>query len=144
MLPAFCLELPDVDRDLVERRIVAIWDCRTRGDIDGMMRHFTPDCVYVACIWVGQPVTIRRVGGAACATVAHDVNITFENLGSQLTDLVIDGDRAAACRKTRVRHRGTRRIAELDVCYLVRFRDGLVAEMHEHVDTLAMTALCGG
>jgi len=121
-----------------------MWDCRARGDIDGMMRHFTADCVYVAWVWVGQPVKLRRVGRDACAATARDINIAFENLGSRLTELVIDGDRAAAYRKATIRHRGTCKTAELDICYFIRFRDGLVAEMHEHADTLAMMALCDG
>lgn len=131
-------QLSSIDRELIEQRVRAIWDCRAHGDIDGLLDYLAPDCVYVVTSWVGQPVTISREGREACGELARQIHILIEPRTAEVTELVVDGEQVAACRRVLVANRGTGRTAELDICYFMRFRDGLLVEMHERTDTLGM------
>nr|WP_298422750.1 nuclear transport factor 2 family protein [Rhodoblastus sp.] len=58
-------------------------------------------------------------------------------------ELVIDGDRAALHRTSRLRNRGTGETISIDVCDFFRFRDGLVVEFSEYPDFAALQRLDG-
>lgn len=66
---------------------------------------------------------------------------TYENLGSTIHELVIDGDRAALHRAAKLRNRGTGEVVSIDVCDFFRFRDGLVVEFSEYPDSAALAKL---
>jgi ketosteroid isomerase-like protein len=84
----------------------------------------------------------RPVRGKAAATHAlRGIFTHFESLGSEIHDIVIDGDRVAVRRTTRLRHRGTGRSEGIAVVDFLRFRDGLVTELTELLDSLAMARL---
>ena len=132
-----------IDRNLIERRIRAIWSCRAAGDFDGLRKYLAPDCVYIANTWIGHPATLRREGREACIDVVRQIHILLEVLEAETAELVIDGEQAAACRRTKMRNRGSGEVATLDICHFLRFRDGLLVEMTERTDTLGMIRLCG-
>jgi ketosteroid isomerase-like protein len=67
--------------------------------------------------------------------------IQFEDLGSIVHDLVIDGNQVAIRRTVKLRHRGTGKVGEVDVADFVRFRDGLVVEFTEVADSMALAQL---
>ncbi|WP_298357739.1 hypothetical protein [Rhodoblastus sp.] len=59
---------------------------------------------------------------------------------------MIDGDRAAVHRTSKLRSRGTSAIISIDVCDFHPFRDGLVFEFAEYPESAALADLdrCGG
>ncbi len=69
------------------------------------------------------------------------IAVQFENLGSVVHDLVIDGDRVAMRRTSIIRNRGTGSSAEVDIADFIRFRDGLVVELTEIADSVALARL---
>ncbi len=136
-------QLSTLDRDLIERRIRAMWDMRRRGQIAELASLLAPDCVYVGKTWFGKPAPIRREGRAACLEWARQLNAMFTSVDMKILYLVIDGDQAAACRRIRMREPGGGRLEDVIVCSFMRFRGGAVVEIVEYPDTLAMARLLG-
>ena len=137
-------QLTDLDRDLIEQRIRAMWDMRQRGDTSEVAKLLAHDCVYVGKTWFGKPVDIRRDGRDACLEWARQINAMVQNVDMRVLYLVIDGERAAACRRIRVRETGGGRAEDVVICSFMRFRGGEIVEIAEYPDTLAITRLLGG
>ncbi len=106
-----------------------------------MAAYLSEDCVYEGHTWVGQPVRIRRKGREGCMEFARHLRTLVEHIETALIEMTIDGDQVAACRRLRLRARGSGRIGEMSVCSYVQFRNGEIVEIRELVDTLAMTRL---
>lgn len=129
------------DRSLIERRIHEFYERRTAGDPEGMYEFAAPDIVYKVGSYRRYPFQTERTGKTACLEMSRAVNILAENLESRIENLVIDGDRAAFRRVARVRSRGTGRTITVDVCNFFTFRDGLIVEIAEYPDTVALAEL---
>ncbi len=132
-------KLGELDREMIEHRARTLCERRADGDIAGMMDYFAED---VVCFTRGQwrRVTFpQRIAGKAAVREAYRLlNIEYENLGSTIHELLIDGDRVALHRTTSVRHRGTSQVFTFDVMNFARFREGLVVEFSEYPDLGAM------
>jgi ketosteroid isomerase-like protein len=121
---------------MIEQRVRALCERRAQGDVPGMMEYFADDVMcFVRGRWSVTTFPRTIVGKKAVAEAYRQLNVQSENLGSVLHELLIDGDRVALHRTTRVRNRGTGRIHTLDVMDFARFRDGLVVEFSEYPDT---------
>ena len=134
-------KLSHIDRDLIERRIYELADLRARGDMAGMMRYAAPDIVIKCGVHRDYPFHACREGKDAAGDLGQAVNIAYENLGSEITSLLIDGDRVALHRTATIRNRGTGKSIKIDICNFLRFRDGLVDEFSEYADTAAFARL---
>jgi ketosteroid isomerase-like protein len=134
--------LGDVDRELIERRVHKFCELRADGDIDGLLEYASAD---VRCFLRGQwSVAVYPrplVGKEEVAEAYRQINILYENLGSVIHELLIDGDRVAMHRTTTIRNRGAGHIYTFDVIDFMRFRDGLVVEFSEYPDCGARAAM---
>ncbi len=133
--------LAEIDRDLIEQRLAVILDLCARGDADGVASYFTPDVVYGGGTWRLYPLAARREGAEACADMLRAVYVAYESLGSTITRLLIDGDRVALQRTTRLRNRGSGKTAPIVIWNYLRLRGGLICEFSEYPDTLAIAEL---
>jgi uncharacterized protein len=135
-------KLGEVDRELIERRVRMFCELRADGDLSSMLQYAAPD---VRCFlrghWSLAVYPWPLVGKEAVAEAYRQLNIHWENLGSILHELLIDGDRVALHRTTSVRNRGGGQVHTFDVINFIRFRDGLVVEYSEYCDTAAFAAL---
>jgi ketosteroid isomerase-like protein len=131
----------EIDRALIEQRIRGMLDRRERDDTEGMFEYFADDCVYSASSWQGSPVRIELHGKQACAHLAHQLSVQFENFGTIIHKLIVDGQQVAVHRTSRLRNRGTGKTVEVDIWNFLTFRDGLIAEFAEYPDTRFMAAL---
>jgi ketosteroid isomerase-like protein len=129
------------DRALIEQRIRYMYERRAANDPVGMYEFAAPDIVYHSSIYRVYPFHSTRRGKDACIEMSRAINILYENLGSEIADLVIDGDRAAFRRVARVRNRGSGQTIAFDVCNLFTFRDGLLVEIEEYPDTQALAEI---
>lgn len=136
-------KLTALDRDLIEKRIHAYWYMRTRGDVIEIAALIAPDCVYISKNWMSGPVEIRREGREACLEWARHINSMIETLKMEVLHLLIDGERAVACRRITYRNLGSRRVEDVIVCSYMRFRGGEMVELVDYPDTLAMSRLLG-
>ena len=115
---------------------------RAAGDLRGMLELAAEDVVYnMRGNWAGFPYTRPVRGKKMVAEALAMIAVQFENLGSVVHDLVIDGDRVAVRRTAKIRHRGTGKVGEVDIADFVRFRDGLVVEFTEVADFMALAQL---
>jgi ketosteroid isomerase-like protein len=132
----------EVDRELIEQRLHMQFELRAKGDWRGWLEFAAEDISFdIRGNWAVFPYAKPIQGKKALAEALMMVVVQFENLGWVINDLVIDGDRVGLRRTVMVRNRGTGRIAELDVAEFIRFRDGLIVEFTEIVDSAALAKL---
>lgn len=131
----------DDARRQIEARIRSLMDMRARGDVDGLVAAAAPDVVFKTNCGRAHPFHTEYRGIEACADLARHVNVNYENLGSRLNRMLVDGNRAAIQRTARIRNRGTGRALDIEIWNFVRFRDGLVVEFAEYPDTAAFAQL---
>ena len=135
-------KLGEVDRELIERRVRMFCELRADGDLSSMLEYAAAD---VRCFlrghWSLAIYPWPLVGKEAVAEAYRQLNIRYENLGSIIHELLIDGDRVALHRSTSIRNRGGGQIHTFDVIDFIRFRDELVVEFSEYCDPAAFAAL---
>jgi ketosteroid isomerase-like protein len=131
-----------LDRELIEHRIRTIFERRADGNILGILEYAAEDVSYNVCgNWTLYPFSRPVRGKAVFAQALATIAVMYENLGSTIHELVIDGDRAALHRTSKLRNRGTGQVITVDVCDFIRFRDGLVIEFSEYPDSAALERL---
>lgn len=130
-----------LDRDLIEQRIHDLLRLRAVGDISGMARYAAPDLVIKSAAGRAYPFHTHYVGLQQCVEFGRAVHIAYENLGSTVNKLLIDGECAALQRTARIRNRGAGRTIEVDFWDFFKFRDGLIVEFAEYPDTAAFSQL---
>ena len=121
-----------LDREMIEHRIRTLFERRAEGDLPGIMDYAADDIVYhTRGLWTLYPFSQPVRGKALVGQMLAMIEVMYENLGSTIYELVIDGDRAALHRTSRMRNRGTGALLSVDVCDFVRFRDGMVIEFSD-------------
>lgn len=129
------------DRRRIAALIERLAELRAAGDVDGLVAYVAPDIVFKTGIGRSHPFHAECKGVEACADLVRQVNVSYENLGSRVNRLLIDGDNVAIHRTARIRNRGTGRAVDIDMWNFVRFRDGLIVEFAEYPDTEAFARL---
>jgi ketosteroid isomerase-like protein len=135
-------KLGAVDRDLIVQRISKLLELRAKGELRAMLEFAAEDIVFeLRGDWTAFPYSQPVRGKKALAEALTRVVIQFENLGSVVHDMVIDGDRVAIRRSAQIRNRGTGACAEVNFADFIRFRDGLVVEFTEIADSSALAGI---
>ncbi len=135
-------KLGEVDRELIEQRLHMLLELRAKGELRAMLDFAAEDIVYnVRGNWMAFPYVKPIQGKKVVAEALMMIAVQFENLGSVVHDLVIDGDRVAMRRTSTIRNRGTGSSAEVDIADFIRFRDGLVVELTEIADAAALARM---
>lgn len=131
-----------LDRELIEKTVLKLLDQRTQNDLESMLKVADPNIVYeVRGSRRIYPYFGRREGIAEIGRMLKQQATEFENLGSRVHRLVIDGNDVVLERTAKLRHRGTNAVADIDIVNFLRFNRGLVVEISEHVDTAAIERL---
>lgn len=134
-------QLVEIDRELMDSRIRAIFEHRKAGEMPAIMKFGAPDLVLSCNGWNGQPGRVEFHGVSECLRALHDMNMRYESVECAIHEILIDGEFAAVRRTSTFRHRGTGRQADVDICDFVRFSDGLVCSYELFPDTQALTYL---
>ena len=115
---------------------------RAKGDFAAMLGRFAPDFVYNPVgTWTRAPLQEGRCDRATFAESLRLVNVEFEDLGSEVHELLVDGDRVAVHRTIKVRNRGAGDIAHVDEWLGFRIRSGLIVEMASYVDCARVSGI---
>ena len=134
--------LAQVDRDLIETRVRRLLQLRRDNNLREVMDYVADDMVFdVRGSGMAFPHAGPVKGKANVARAFMSIATQYENLNSTVHSLIIDGEQVALRRTARVRHRGTNRIADVDVADFIRFRDGLVVALSEVVDSAVLARL---
>jgi uncharacterized protein len=140
--PQNLAEIAVVDRELVELRVHAMLDRLAERDLPGLIAYFSDDVVFeLIGNWSIFPNARRARGKDAWTRALATIYTELENLGSTLHEVAIDGECVALRRTTRLRNYGTGRVGDVEIADFLRFRDGLVVEVTEIVDSLAIARL---
>lgn len=133
-----------LDREMIEHRIRTIFERRAEGDHAGIVEYLAEDIVYnVQGNWTLYPLSRPLRGKKNVAQAFMMVAAMYENLGSTIHELVIDGERAALHRTSKIRNRGSGATHTIDICDFLRFRNGLVIEFSEYPDSQAIAKMDG-
>jgi ketosteroid isomerase-like protein len=123
------------DRAKMESCVREIFALREAGDIAGMAQLVTDDIVVFPPTTWGYATFPRTIAGRmAVAEAFTHRNVQYENLGSTIRKLLIDGEWAVVHRTSTIRERGGSRQYTYDAVDFFRFRDGLVCEFSEFPD----------
>jgi ketosteroid isomerase-like protein len=126
----------------VERTVRDLTALRSRGDLPAILDRLAPDFVYSPLgDWTRAALQPGRCDRATFAEALRLMIIEFEDLGSELHELVVDGDRVAVHRTFRVRNRGSGAITHVDEWEHCRIRAGLIVEMACYIDATGATGL---
>ena len=132
----------NVDRELLELRIRHISHQCSAGNLDAVAAYFSEDISYqMIGNWNMFPFPGPVRGKAAARQALGGIFTCIESLGSTIHDIIVDCDRVAVRRTARLRNRGTSRTDDVAVVGFIRFRDGLITDVTELLDSQAVARL---
>jgi ketosteroid isomerase-like protein len=132
------------DRNQLEQTLRETYAARRRGDVEGILRHFSPDARFtMAGSPETSPVAMRVEGHAPFREALQGMVKTFVVEDLDVVSMVIEGDRAAVHWRATFRSAVTGDILKSDLCDFVEFKDGRIATFHEFCDTAAAARLMG-
>ena len=121
-----------VDRGSLASLIRTLWDLRRRGEMAEIFKRIAPDIV-VHSQGIGRltPFGDPVYGREAVEERFRQLYVKYEILGTELHEIVVDGERAAVRRTSKIRNRGSGRPLSLDIVDFLQFRDGQIVEFRE-------------
>ncbi len=131
---------PGLSRDDMARRMMELGSFSRSGPDIGLFRRYcSPD---VVCEFVGDRSTIayagRHRGIEALVHIVRSIGVDFEQFGAATPEMVVEGGSVATRRSVEWRHRGTGRSGLVELADFVRFEDGLIVELVEFRDSVAL------
>lgn len=134
--------LASLDRELIEKAVLRLLDRRSRNDLAGMLEVVDPNVVYeMRGSHEVYPYFGRREGIEEIRRMLDRIATDFENKGSRVHRILIDGSNVAVERTATLRHRGTGAQGDVDIVNFLRFDRGLVVEISELADAAALDRL---
>jgi ketosteroid isomerase-like protein len=132
------------ERNHIERTLREAYAARQRGDIDAILRLFTPDAQFtMAGSPQMSPVAMQVEGAEPFRAALQGMIKTFIVEGHEIVSILVDGDRAAVHWRAQIRSSVTGEVLRSELCDLVYFRGGRIASFHEFCDTAAAARLMG-
>lgn len=133
---------PGLDKAEMARRVVALGNFSRNGPDIGLFRNLCAP--QVLCEFVGSRASIayagRHRGIDSLVRIIRSIGVEFEQLGHAAPQVVIEGCCAAVRRTVEWRHRGTGRRGLVELADFIRFENGLIIEMIEFRDSVALLA----
>ncbi|HTO78742.1 MAG TPA: nuclear transport factor 2 family protein [Methylocystis sp.] len=125
----------------IRQRLLEITKARIDGRIDLILSHFSPDAlIHRNCLKrYGFSTSGVSHGREAYAADLRESEEEFEVVDGEIQQILVEGPLNAMRWRTRWRHRGTGRLWPLDTAHFLRWRHGLIVEMHEYTDTPVST-----
>ncbi len=119
--------LGDLDREMIEHRVRSLLEFKAVGAVEALAEFFSVD---VVCQnrgkWSSTAFPRPIVGNAAVIREFKRLNMNYQNVDSEIHELIIDGDRVVLHRTATGRNRGSGRPYQFDTIMFLRFRDGLI------------------
>ena len=122
--------------ELHRRRVLNFLDVFYSGDIEGALSRCTDDVAFFA----NAPIDIlphmgHRRGKNDVRTMWQTVHARYSSMRCEVPILVAEGDRVAASIRAFFRKSSNDRVVQFDIAAFYSFRDGLIAEIREIMDT---------
>jgi ketosteroid isomerase-like protein len=117
-------------------RIYNLYAAYGKGGLDFALSFFDDDAEFTSNAPIDVfPYLGRRHGKIAIAETMKAAHAEFEYVTYQPIFLVVEGDNAGLIVMARLRQRSTDRMIHLLAAHFIRFRDGLIIELREFMDS---------
>lgn len=137
-------QLADLDRELIERNLRAMYAARKRGDVRTWASFFAPN---VKSTNVSATASHGFFGTASgregMLQSLRQLETEVEVVSIDIVDIVIDADCAAVRRSMKMRGRGTGVLRAFDSFHYYRMDHGLIVEAEQFSDTHAVNIARG-
>ncbi len=136
---------PGLTRDEMVERMEALGSFASRGpNIELFRKYCAP---HVVSEFAGDRSKTfyagRHHGIDALASIIRSIGMEFEQIGATMPEMIVDGCWLAARRTVEWRHWGTGRRGVVDLADFARFKDGLIVELIEFRDNIALMHMQG-
>lgn len=132
------------DRSELERIVHAIYKARDADDLDGMMAYFDPSCTFRIAGGERVHPSMQKVDRQeALRATFRELMDNWDLSRVKTVAVYIDGDTAFAHRSGDVLFVPTGASDEVEFVDMITFRNNLVVEVIEFVDTLAVARQAG-
>ena len=132
------------DRNTIEQTLRAAYAARLRGDVDGILQHFSPHARFaMAGAAQASPVAMRVDGADQLRSALEGMVKTFVMLDHQVVAMLVDGDNAAVHWRSTIRSSVTGETVTTEACDLITTKDGKIVSFLEFCDTAAAAQLMG-
>ncbi|NNM71761.1 nuclear transport factor 2 family protein [Enterovirga aerilata] len=130
------------ERAEIEAVLRAAYDARRRGDLDGVMAHFSPRAEFMLLgSPAASPVPLSALGIAAVREVLRRLMASFEFHDLELRTVLVEGNRAAVHWSARVRAPASGLEASTELLDLVRLEAGKIVSFKQFADTALASRL---
>jgi ketosteroid isomerase-like protein len=130
------------DRSEIERVLKDAYAARKRGDIDAILRVFSPDVHFqLAGSTAASPIPLQIAGAAQFRSVLEGLIRTFEWVDQRILCMLIDGQRAAVHWRGKIRSTATGETVDTELVDIVELKDGRIVSFVEFCDTALATRL---
>jgi ketosteroid isomerase-like protein len=121
---------------LNRQRVLNLLETFYSGDIEGALARCSDDVDYIA----SAPIDIlphmgHRRGKAEVRQMWQTVHARYSSLRHEVAAIVAEGDKVAVDIRVFFTKRGNGRIVQFDLAVFYTFRDGLIAQIREIIDT---------
>jgi ketosteroid isomerase-like protein len=125
-----------MDRATIESILKEAYAARVRGDVEATVGFFAGDAVFaLSGASHASPVALRCTDCEALRGAMAGLVQAFEFKDHEILSLVIEGEKAAAHTRVRVRSTVTGEEETTEMADLVTFRDGKIVSFLEFCDT---------
>ncbi|MEZ2132103.1 MULTISPECIES: nuclear transport factor 2 family protein [unclassified Sinorhizobium] len=132
------------DREQLENTIREFYRARDKGDIDAMMALFDPACRFrIAGSDKLGSITQQVDGQAALREAVTTLVDTWDLSNVRITSLHVDGDTVFVHRTGEIRFIPSGEVTPTELLDKLTFRNGLVVDYLEFVDTLLVADTIG-
>ena len=133
------------DRATIESILKDAYAARVRGDVEGTVRDFADDAVFaLAGAREASPVALRCTDRKALRSAMAGLIGAFEFKDHEILSLVVEGPRAVAHTRVRVRSGATGEEAVTEMADLITFENGKIKSFLEFCDTALAAKMAGG
>ena len=134
-----------MERATIESILKDAYAARLRGDVEGMVRHFADDAVFaLAGAREASPVALRCTDCESLRAAMTGLVGAFQFKSHEIVSLVVEGDRAVAHVRVRVRAAATGEEAVTEMADIFTFKNGKIASFLEFCDTALAAKMAAG
>ena len=121
---------------LNRQRVLNLLDGYYSGDIEGSLARLSDDIDYIAAAPIDiLPHLGHRRGKAEIRKMWQTVHARYSSMRYELPYIVAEGDKVAVLIRAFFRKSGSDRIVQFDIAVFYTFRDGVIAQIREVIDS---------
>ncbi|MFZ2154603.1 MAG: nuclear transport factor 2 family protein [Bradyrhizobium sp.] len=121
---------------LNRRRVLNLLDGYYSGDIEGSLARLSDDIDYIAAAPIDiLPHLGHRRGKAEIRKMWQTVHARYSSMRYELPFIVAEGDKVAVLIRAFFRKSGGDRVVQFDIAVFFTFRDGLITQIREVIDS---------